>query len=258
MKKLIVACLFSALSCATVANVDPPPPAFELDDHHSNTYEWFLIEGFWMQVRYPTSMDTEELQYYTRTILRLRHQLQKARALLPPAAVAKLQTTVNFFLKDDCSAGEVGYWRNREVQNSRSWIIVECFEFTSSLLRSGVRSGAILDGRRIWSNQSLLIQELARAWHDRFMIDGEDNDTIKAFYRHAKQCYGNPDEPYAWEQDETTFFRDFSAMYFLVHWDSPLTLYKMPYSFNELIRRSWTNEYDCTDCESNLGECVEL
>ena len=259
IQKLFLASLLSVLSCVTVADVGPSSPPFELDEHHSNVYEWFLIEGFWVQVRFPTSMDTQELRHYTRTIVRLSHQLQRAKALLPHDSVAKLQTTVYIFLKDDCSTdGAVGYFRQGEDDGGQSWITLECFEFVSSVLLPGNQSDSRINGNDVWSNQTLMIHELAHAWHDRFMKDGEDNDTIKAFYRHAKQCYGNADDPYYWEEDETEFFADFTGMYFLGHWDYPRTLYKMPFTFREMIRRSWSGEHDCTGCESKLGECVYL
>lgn len=259
MQKLIVASLVLVLGCPTIANVGPYPPPIALDDHHSDTYEWFFLEGFWLQVNFPTSMNTRELQHYTRTIVRLGDQLRKAKALLPQDSIAKLQTTVNLFLKDDCSqGGAVGYFRQSAELGGRSWITIECFEFMSSVLLSGTQSDSTIEGKRVWSNQTLMIHELAHAWHDLWVKDGWDNDTIKAFYRHAKRCYGNPDDPYYWEKHEKEFFADFTGMYLIGHWDYPRTLYKIPNKFRELIRRSWTNEHDCTDCESTLGVCEYL
>ena len=254
-QRVILTSLFIVFNFVVAASSRPDTPPIELDDHHSDTYEWFLIEGFWTQIRFPESMDVEELEQYTRTLVRLINQLKKAKALLPADAVAKLQTVTHIFLKDDCSSrGLIGYFRQSEEDGGKSWIALECFDRTSSILMTGVTFDNRIDGNPVWANQTLMIHELAHVWHDRFMADGEDNETIKAFYEHAKRCYSDADDPHYWESDELEFFADFTTMYFLGHWDPPNSVYAMPASYRRLFHRSWTKA-ECPNCESLLGPC---
>ena len=159
----------SATNQSSIARVEATKPAVpvELDQHHSNHYEWLKIQGFDVQVRFPFDMDLEMQQDYTATLNLLNRQILRAKAVLPQRAIAKLQSKVFFFIKDDCSnGGMVDYWRldGAEV----GWITLHCLRFSSNALEDAYHGGENVYGRAIWGNPTVITHELAHAWQDLF------------------------------------------------------------------------------------------
>ena len=230
-----------------------------LDEHHSDHYEWLQIQGFWLQVRFPEEMDLEMIEHYTQTLNLLNRQLKRAKGVLPEISVAKLQEKVRFFLKDDCTEnGSVSYYRYDDTPD-RGWIFLHCFQYLRNVLADAFHGAERVHGRRVWGHPGIILHELAHGYHDLVVEDGYDNQMIKEFYDHALDCLGNTDtnDPYYWEQDETEFFADFTVMYYLIHWDPPGGVWKMPYMYRRMILRLWQRE-EYEDWQDDLNSCGGL
>lgn len=244
----------SSMALAEPTTGDAP---VALDEHHSDHYEWLNIQGFWVQVRFPESMDLGMIEDYTETLDLLNRQLKRAKGVLPETAISKLQTKTNIFIKDDCTdGGNVSYWRDEDSDNN-GWILLHCFQFLQNVLDDAFHGAETVHGLQVWGHPGIIIHELAHSWHDQFVDGGYGNNMIEEFYDLAVGCLGASDpgeEPYYWESNKEEFFADFTVMYYLSHWDPPARVWNMPRKYRLLINRLW-NEDDYGNWENQLSEC---
>ena len=244
----------SSIAQTAQATADVPTP---LDHHHSNHYEWMIIQGFWVQVRFPEEMDLDMIEDYTETLDLLNRQLKRAKGVLPETAISKLQTKTYIFIKDDCTdGGSVSYWRD-EDSSEHGWITLHCFQYLQNVLDDAYSGAETVHGRQVWGHPGIILHELAHSWHDQFVDGGFGNNMVEEFYDHAVDCLGTSDpgdEPYYWESDKEEFFADFSVMYYLSHWDPPGRVWNMQKKYRVLVIRLW-NEVVYEGWEDQLNSC---
>lgn len=243
-KSLICCIALLVVQFATASDVHNPRSDFGLDDHHSDAYRWIVIEGHPVQIGLPRNMDVQLSTNFLYALDRLRKQIRRAHGVLPPMAVARLQTKVRIFLGDDCTEGGlVQYRRPQDNDREFGWIVLHCFQWISSVLDDAFHAGkGADDSTTVWGNPTLITHELAHAWHDLFMDDGWDNAMVEAFYNHALTCYVNDNDesaPWYWQSNKEEFFAEFTVMYFLSHWDEPEIKWNMDAGFRRMILRAW-------------------
>lgn len=215
----------------------PNDPGFN-DPFDESGFQYQWIEGFkvYSPVGDERDRSNANTTYRFEALRVIEEQLRVAVGVLPQEAVNTLRKSTIVFLDNACNTdpndpqlGWVLYGSDRE-EGEQGVVYYRCFRFIAHSAQY---------------TRSLMLHELAHAWHDQMLTDGFNNLTVRSFYLGALNCWrDNPDSKPTdyWKTDINEFFAEMSSAYFF-HIDNELPSIRayMDQGSINLVEAAWSN-----------------
>ena len=151
---------------------------------------------------YVMNLETQENHLIRlRAILKVRRYIGLGVAIMPEQLLDMLRKNTIIWMDNNCDKSGAFAYKDFDSKGERiTHIVVRCYDHFVNVI----------------TNESIMIHELAHAWHFQFVPNGYDNAKVIQYYKSFKSCFGMGKKYAYMMKNELEFFAEMSKSYF--HW----------------------------------------